>query len=646
MYTINKITSNHTVDFAAEELKKYLRMMMPECGDIAINYAPEAKDGFCLGLMSDFSLDTSDAESVELDDIIYVDCDTEGGIIAGSNYRSILIAVYEYLRHNGCRWLMPGVDGEYIPMQDIVPVKYRHKADVRLRGHATEGAMIQQNLVEIIDFLPKVGLNAYMYEFKVSGYYNWFYKHLKNQENRPSEAVSYKTRLAWKMHIETEISKRGLEYHGMGHGFTTDPFGIDSKGGPEEAEKKDAMQYMAMMDGERKFFRNLPIYTNFCMSQAKARSIVADYVVDFAAEHTHMDFLHVWLSDGSNNQCECEKCQKKRPSDWYVMLLNEIDEKMTAKGLTTRVVFIAYVDTTYAPETESIKNPDRFHLLIAPIFRDYGMTVPETKTPMGEYKRNKNQFPRDLGEYVDHINEWRKHFGGKAIAFEYHFWRTPAYDLSSLDNARRIYEDTRFYKENGFGGCLEDGSQRVFFPNGLAFYTAGRTTFDMSIPFDEIVEDYFSHAYGKDWREFYDYLKEFSDILPYDYFSFNRASVRPSVYYDPKRAEKIASIKDLTKRGRELIKSHYDSDERVQTVSVRLLEQHADLCDLISEWMIEKALGHDEKSEEEFQRIRVEFGKREQAMEMYYDHWQFFGEYELVQLLKTPENKDVIIIEE
>ena len=168
----------------------------------------------------------------------------------------------------------------------------------------------------------------------------------------------------------------------------------------------------------------------------------------------------------------------------------------------------------------------------------------------------------------------------------------------------------------------------------------------MSIPFDEIVEDYFSHAYGKDWREFYDYLKEFSDILPYDYFSFNRASVRKSVYYDPKRAEKIASIKELTKRGRELIKSHYDSDERVQTVSVRLLEQHADLCDLISEWMIEKALGHDEKSEEEFQRIRVEFGKREQAMEMYYDHWQFFGEYELVQLLKTPENKDVIIIEE
>ena len=57
MFCINKITSNHTVDFAAEELKKYLRMMMPRCGEIDINYAPDAKDGFRLGIMSDFGLE-------------------------------------------------------------------------------------------------------------------------------------------------------------------------------------------------------------------------------------------------------------------------------------------------------------------------------------------------------------------------------------------------------------------------------------------------------------------------------------------------------------------------------------------------------------------------------------------------------------
>ena len=75
MFYINKITSNSTVDFAAEELKKYLRMMMPEGGDVKISYNPDARDGFRLGLMEDLGLDTSDAEDTFLYDILYIDCD-------------------------------------------------------------------------------------------------------------------------------------------------------------------------------------------------------------------------------------------------------------------------------------------------------------------------------------------------------------------------------------------------------------------------------------------------------------------------------------------------------------------------------------------------------------------------------------------
>ena len=100
MYHINKIISHSIVDFAAEELKKYLRMMMPEGGDVKIAYDPEAKCGFRLGLMQDFDLDVSEARDVSLDDILYIDTDECGGVIAGSNPRSVLLAVYEYLRHN------------------------------------------------------------------------------------------------------------------------------------------------------------------------------------------------------------------------------------------------------------------------------------------------------------------------------------------------------------------------------------------------------------------------------------------------------------------------------------------------------------------------------------------------------------------
>ena len=104
MKIINKLTSNSVIDFAAEELKKYLRMMMPDGGDVRIAYASEATDGFRLGLMQELGLDVSDAEDTELDDIVYIDCNGEGGIIAGDNPRSVLLAVYEYLRQNGCRY--------------------------------------------------------------------------------------------------------------------------------------------------------------------------------------------------------------------------------------------------------------------------------------------------------------------------------------------------------------------------------------------------------------------------------------------------------------------------------------------------------------------------------------------------------------
>ena len=76
--------------------------------------------------MSDFGLSTDEAEDVELDDIVHIDTDISGGIIAGDNPRSVLLAVYKYLTLNGCRWLYPGIDGEFIPIKDIKPVQY-HK---------------------------------------------------------------------------------------------------------------------------------------------------------------------------------------------------------------------------------------------------------------------------------------------------------------------------------------------------------------------------------------------------------------------------------------------------------------------------------------------------------------------------------------
>ena len=603
--------------------------MMPECGDIKISYDPSAKEGFRLGLMSDFGLDTSDAEDTELDDILYIDCETNRGIIAGSNPRSVLLAVYEYLRQNGCRWLLPGVDGEFIPMKDIVPVKYRHKPSARHRGHATEGCCAQHILLDVIDYLPKVGLNTFMIEFKIPReYYSWYYTHLRNEINRPPEPVSDRQVLQWKRQLEHEIVKRGLQYHGIGHGLTVDPFGIDSAIGWSKIDEDSCLtdenrQYLAMTDGKRGLFRGSPCNTNFCMSNKQARKIVSDYIADYAKLHTDMNYIHVWLADNYHNHCECEECRKKTPSDWYVLLLNDIDEALTRENLSSNIVFISYVDTTWAPIVERIKNPSRFTFLFAPIFRSYAYSLREEDNSFETvpYELNRSDFPRTLSASLKYYREWRKTFNGSAIAFEYHFWRFALYDTSTLDIAKRTHDDVKIYKENGIDGVIENGTQRSFFPTGLLFYVYARTLYDTTLSFEKIVEDYFSCAFGDDWAEFLKYFEEIREAFPFEYYSIDEAKKRERAYYDPEMAKSIAKLYDIVDRAKNgIIKKNYNSEYRLRTVSVRLIEHHTEYLRLLADWMIAKANGEPkEKTKFLFERFKNEFGKREIEIERYFD---------------------------
>ena len=133
MLYIYKLRDDPVLDFAAEELKKYLRMMMPEQKLVQITLDPKATDGFSLGLLEDFGL-TSEAEDPYVDDVVHIHTEENSGILAGSNPRAVLFAVYRYLKLNGCRFLFPGAEGEYIPLKNVAPQQYHKLADHRYRG--------------------------------------------------------------------------------------------------------------------------------------------------------------------------------------------------------------------------------------------------------------------------------------------------------------------------------------------------------------------------------------------------------------------------------------------------------------------------------------------------------------------------------
>ena len=628
MYKIYKITSSPVVDFAAEELKKYMRMMMPRCGEICIAYNPEAKDGFRLGLMQDFALDVSEAEDVLLDDIVHIDTEQQGGIIAGDNPRSVLLAVYKYLTLNGCRWLFPGVDGEFIPIQDVKAIQYHKMADCRYRGQCNEGAENQQCMLETIDFSPKIGLNAYMIEFDIPKiYYDWYYNHFNNTANREPEPISEEQVLQWKRMCEAEIAKRGLQFHDIGHGWNAESFGISTVGGwnpdADNPVPGEVRQYLAMIDGKRDLFDGVALNTNFCMSNAKARKIVTKTVCDYAELNTNVDYLHVWLADAHKNQCECEECRKKTPSDWYVILLNEIDEELTARKLDTRIAFCVYSDTQYEPTCEYIKNPKRFTMQLGAISRSYLYSV--EKDPKIEksapFELNKSGRFETMEEYIVHVNEWRKFAPCNSIAYEYHFWKHQFYAPGTLSFARRIYEDVFSYKDNGFNGIIEDGSQRAFFPNGFSYYVYANTLFDNSMQFEELKEDYFKHAYGEMWEEAIAYLETMDIYMPQSYVEMKHSTYRnPNQHYNPAMEEKLLAVKEITENMEKKFANYRNMPHRVQTVAVRLLMEHAIFCRGYAQALALKCVGKDEEAQKAMVAFMDDFGSHELAIERYYDH--------------------------
>ena len=313
-----------------------------------------------------------------------------------------------------------------------------------------------------------------------------------------------------------------------------------------------------------------------------------------------------------------------RPSDYYMMIMNELDEILTARNLDTRIVFICYVDTIFAPEKIKINNPKRFSLLYAPITRSYCSSVSDDSviaaTP--EYVRNQWKSPISAEDNLSYLRDWQKMWPGPVFSYEYHFWRHQYADPSNLYIARRIYEDIRSLRFQGVDGYVEDGSQRSFFPNGLAIYVYAETLMNREVKFEDIVEDYFSHIYGEDWKQALAYFEKLADAFNFAYME-GEASADKTVgkYYDPAMAQKLRTVQTLAQEGEALGKAHLRMPTRPQTISWRLLLRHCQYIVGTAETMALLAEGNDAAADKYGRSFCEEFGAHEFELERYHDHY-------------------------
>jgi hypothetical protein len=110
--TVYYLRPDAAVAFAVRELQRYLGRMTRHKLSIRRARAYNARrPGLWLGCFGDFGTAAAVGVDGEGQDAIFIQADASGGIIAGANPRSVLLAAYRYLTELGCRWVRPGRDG-------------------------------------------------------------------------------------------------------------------------------------------------------------------------------------------------------------------------------------------------------------------------------------------------------------------------------------------------------------------------------------------------------------------------------------------------------------------------------------------------------------------------------------------------------
>ena len=507
--------ADETLLYAAEELRTLLKQVGGI--DAALHLGSFADTGIRLGLLSELGRDASDVRDPMLDDVVDIDIRCGEGFIAGSNPRSVLMGVYDYLKSMGCRWLCPGEGNAYLPRCDVAAhsFTYRKKADFPFRGECIEGAVSFENVRDTIRWLPKVGMNLFMMEQIVPyNYMSRWYKHSVSTV-RSQEPVSFEDVGAMIPLLEQEIKRCGLQLHALGHGYLLEPYGIHYKTWADEYELNDeARADIALVDGKRELYHGSPNFTQLCFSRPEVRAKLVRFLVSYAKRKPYIDFLHVWLSDALGNQCECEACQKHHPSDLYVKLLNELDAALTAENIPMRIVFIMYTDTRWAPLVERFRDSRRFVFTTA-FGRSYSVpyALPETLPEIPEWVRNRTRVKPSFDIMMRFYKEWRRLFDGPAFAFEYYFYVDHFNDPGNYEIARTILADIRMLPALGLDGIMSDQTQRCSFPNAFPLSLFGEALFDKALDFDDFASAYFRAAYGEDAEAAKVYLSGLSALF-------------------------------------------------------------------------------------------------------------------------------------
>ena len=457
-------------------------------------------------------------------------------------------------------------------------------------------------------------------------YLRRYYERKGLGDNRPAEIVTPEQCTQWLRTLESDALKRGLLIREGGHGNIPAALGLDPadreayrKG--EKTLPEEVRPYLALMNGKRALHRNDIYYTNLCMSNPEVRRKLVNRYVTTMKNNPHLCMGGIGFADGTRNHCECEECRKLNPSDFQIMIANDLDEELTRLGITTKIGISTYVDMMFPPVREQFKNPDRFWLQFTPISRTYSSSINEnTKLPEPlPYVRNAWTAPRGIDQCVALFNA-RRTVKVPAYAYEYHFWRAQFRDPGLMIISRRLYEDVRSLKLLDIDGYLQDGCNKHFFPHGFHEFIHAETLVNRDCDYDALLDDYFSILFGEDYQQVLEYLNGVSEAFGEKYmYGEDHAPGAKDPLYNPAHAADLEPVAELAAVSRELAKKNRKTPVRVQALAWRLLERHAEYSEGLADVFIAKCRGYNKLALEKMDAFTANFARHDYELERWCD---------------------------
>lgn len=627
VYRIARLGSSAPIALAAEELIRYLSKM-----DSAHTYelveiaAYEAGAEHTLWVGIDPEIPIPEVTDSALDDSIAITFDGQKGTISGANDRSVLIAAYRFLRELGCGFLRPGAEGEIIPTISLADARISvfEAASYRHRGTCIEGADSYEHVRDFIEWMPKVGMNTFFNQMlNPHHFYVRWYSHKLNEENYEDVNPDFdrETAAVYLKESVKEIKKRGMLCHEAGHGWTCEPFGVEGLGWGKETRELDeaTKRNFAMINGERGLYKGVAVNTNLCYSSEYVIDTMVNAIYEYAAARPELDYIHLWLADGTNNHCECEECKKKTPADHYVHLLNRVDEKLTAAGISAKIVFLIYVDLLWAPQVETLKNPDRFALMFAPITRTYSSSIIEDMDFNGElppYKRNKNIMPSSVAENIAHLRKWQKIFKGDSFIYDYYFIWDHCKDLGHAAISRVLFKDLQNLHKLGINGSVDCQILRIFFPHGLGMHAMATALWDETAEYEQVASAYFQAAFGAQGAKVRAYMEKLSEITHPPFLRGEDLRFEDAAFM-----EQLQSGLKMVEEFRPIAKSVPADAPRAVQVSYEYLQEHFAYAKAYLEWELALASGKRQETEQALEVLKDVARKMEPRIHQGFEYY-------------------------